>query len=104
MKIVVSSVEKAANSAGQGLPSLWGRRASCLSVHPRLTTGRQDARQPRSQEGCVPQSGIAFHSGSDFGLNKPEMFESLASCFAFRCSASLNMRAAFIRCGSQMFL
>jgi len=23
--------------------------------------------------------------------NKTEMFESLASCFAFRCSASLNM-------------
>jgi hypothetical protein len=24
---------------------------------------------------------------------KPEMFESLASCFAFRCSASRNMKA-----------
>src|SRR6478672_2341520 len=27
------------------------------------------------------------------------MFESLASCFAFRCSASLNMTAPFIRRG-----
>ena len=26
---------------------------------------------------------------------KPEMFESLASCFAFRCSAPLNMTALF---------
>ena len=26
---------------------------------------------------------------------RPEMFESLASCFAFRCSASLNMTAVF---------
>jgi hypothetical protein len=26
---------------------------------------------------------------------QPEMFESLASCFAFRCSVSLNMTAIF---------
>jgi hypothetical protein len=26
----------------------------------------------------------------------PEMFESLASCFAFRCSASLNMTVAIV--------
>jgi hypothetical protein len=29
--------------------------------------------------------------------DKSEMFESLASCFAFRCSASLNMIALFKR-------
>ena len=28
--------------------------------------------------------------------NGPEMFESLASCFAFRCSASLNMTALLV--------
>ena len=27
----------------------------------------------------------------DSARKQPEMFESLASCFAFRCSASLNM-------------
>jgi hypothetical protein len=46
MKIVVSSVEKAANSEGHGLPSLWGRRASCLSVLP--TTQNWQAGMPAS--------------------------------------------------------
>ena len=30
-------------------------------------------------------------------VSKSEMFESLALCFAFRCSASLNMTALFMR-------
>src|SRR5439155_25258238 len=32
------------------------------------------------------------------------MFESLASCFAFRCSASLNMTAPFMRCTRTLVL
>jgi hypothetical protein len=35
------------------------------------------------------QSRITFRYCSPW--NQPEMFENLASCFAFRCSASLNM-------------
>jgi hypothetical protein len=43
--------------------------------------------------------GQAFDLGSvapDRDI-KPEMFESLASCFAFRCSASLNITSRFQR-------
>jgi hypothetical protein len=35
--------------------------------------------------------GQAFNLRSSLGLADSEMFESLASCFAFRCNASLNM-------------
>jgi hypothetical protein len=52
-------------------------------------------RSPESFRG----EGQAFHLGSvapDRDV-KPEMFESLASCFAFRCSALLNMTSRFQR-------
>ena len=35
--------------------------------------------------------GQAFNLRPSLGLADPEMFESVASCFAFRCSALLNM-------------
>jgi hypothetical protein len=34
---------------------------------------------------------------------KPEMFESLASCFGFRCRASLNMTHGLCQCNSNRF-
>jgi hypothetical protein len=53
-----------------------------------------EAKLQRSPEGFRGEA--SFQSWISFSdLNKPEMFESLASCFAFRCSAALNLTTVF---------
>ena len=57
-----------------------------------------------SQKHQQPSSNVILSEAKNLGLfldcpprNESEMFESLASCFAFRSSAPLNMTALFKR-------
>ena len=87
-------------STGDGFHDLRGRDASAIS--PRKTTHAFLSRCPKEvkQRGVSPQchsersEESLINSGTP-AQEQPVMFESLALCCAFRCSASLNMTALY---------
>src|SRR5437667_2064050 len=78
--VIPSGVTCGAVALGEGWRNLSRVISKCHSERSEAAT------QPRKLR------GEARLSISD--QIRPEMFESLASCFAFRCSAPLNMTAA----------
>src|SRR6266496_1069925 len=69
-------------------PGQWHLLGSCAAAE--LSTELVICHSEQSEE-----SRINF--GSLPEQKRPEMFENLASCFAFRCSAPLNMTAVSMR-------